>query len=245
MNTRPKRVVLKITGEALGHNGSSFDPEKINFIVNEIKSIYNLLQLAIVVGGGNIIRGSALKKNLGTTSVVADFVGMTATIMNAMVLEDCLKRAGIDAVVQSAIDAQALGETYLFKKAWSHLHKGKVLILAAGTGNAGVTTDTGAIQRAGDINADLVIKGTKVDGVYNKDPKKFPDAEFFPQLTYRDFLEKDLSGILDPSAVTQAMMGQKPIRIFNIFTAGNLKKIINGENIGTLITEKIPDSAQQ
>lgn len=231
-----KRVVLKLTGEALGQSGNSFDSEKINFIVDEIASVIGLAEIAIVVGGGNIIRGSTLKKNLGTTSVVADFVGMTATIMNANVLEDCLKRKGIDAVAQSAIRAPSLAEPYLYKKAISHLEKGRVLIFAAGTGNAGVTTDTGAIQRAGDIEADLVIKGTKVEGVFTQDPKTFPDAEFLPALTYNDFLKMDLSGILDPSAVAQAKMANKKIKIINIFKAGNLKKLLSGEEVGTTIS---------
>ena len=231
-----KRVVLKITGEALGHVGNSFDPERIHFIVQEISSVVGLVELAIVVGGGNIVRGSTLKKSLGTTAVAADFIGMTATIMNANILEDCLKRKGIDAVAQSAIHAPSLSEPYLYKKAISHLEKGRILIFAAGTGNAGVTTDTGAIQRAGDIEADLVIKGTKVNGVYTKDPKKFDDAEFLPELTYNDFLKMDLSGILDPSAVAQAKMAQKKIKIFNIFEEGNLKKLLLGESLGTTIS---------
>lgn len=231
-----KRVVLKVTGEAFGYAGNSFDSERINFIVDEIASVAKLTQLVIVVGGGNIVRGSTLKKNLHTTSVVADFIGMTATIMNANLLEDSLKQRGIEAVVQSAITAPSLAEPYLYKKAMSHMKKGRVVIFAAGTGNAGVTTDTGAIQRAGDIEADLVIKGTKVDGVYTKDPKKFKDAKFLPELTYNDFLKMDLSGILDPSAVAQAKMAEKKIKIFNIFEKGNLRKLLIGKRIGTTIS---------
>jgi len=231
-----RRVVLKITGEALGGGGTLFDPAKVEYLVEEICSVRGISQIAIVIGGGNIIRGSALKASLGTTGAVADYIGMTATIMNAMLLEDCLKRRGAEAVAVTSIPANALAEPYLFKKVIHHLERGRIVILAAGTGNAGVTTDTGAILRAGDLQADIVLKGTKVDGVYDKDPKAFRDAKLLQKLSYQDFLVKNLSKILDESAVAQAKMKGMPIKVFDLFKPGNLRALLTGQDIGSTIS---------
>jgi len=236
MKSTYKRIVLKITGEALGTRGDIFNPDSIKYLVDEVASVQPLCEIAIVVGGGNIIRGSELKERIGATSAVADYIGMTGTIMNAMLLEDAFKKRGLPAVAVTSINANALAEPYLFKKVIRHLEDKKIVILAAGTGNAGVTTDTGAILRASDLEADVVIKGTKVDGVYTKDPKKFPDAKHIPKLSYQDFLVMDLKKILDESAVAQAKMKNMPIRVFDLFRKGNLKKVLEGKKIGSLIS---------
>jgi uridylate kinase len=230
-----KRLLFKFTGEALGQNGCIFDPAKVNYLVEEIISIAHKIELAIVVGGGNIVRGTPLKEKLGLDGTVADYIGMTATIMNALLLEASLKQKHIDAVVMSSLQANALAEPWLFKKARSHLDDGRVLIIAAGTGNPGVTTDSGAVLRGSELNVDLVIKGTKVNGVYDADPLRFPKAKFLPMLRYEDFLTQNLSGILDPSAVALAQMRGVQIRVFDLFTKGNLCRIVEGEEIGSLI----------
>lgn len=231
-----QRVVLKLSGESLKGKNQVFDRQALGFLADEIRSAYQQVQLAIVIGGGNIVRGRYLTENFQTTPVTADHIGMTATILNALLLEDFLQREGIETRVLSALAIDSVSEPYVFKRAIRHLEKGRIVILAGGTGSAGVTTDTAAVLRAGDLGAQIVLKGTKVDGVYNRDPAKDQKAVFIPRLSYSKFLRMDLTGILDETAVAQAKAKGVPIRVFNIFKAGNLAKALAGEEIGSLIS---------
>jgi len=229
------RVVLKLSGEALKGKDQIFDRRTLEFLADEIRSVHSQVQLAIVIGGGNIVRGRYLTENFQTTPVVSDHIGMTATILNALLLEDFLQRKGIETRVLSALVIDSVSEPYVFKRAIRHLEKSRIIILAGGTGSAGVTTDTAAVLRAGDLGAQIVLKGTKVDGVYDRDPHKDQKAVFIPKLSYSKFLRMDLSGILDETAVAQAKAKGLPIRVFNIFQAGNLARALAGEEIGSLI----------
>ena len=212
-----KRVVLKITGEAIQGNNKIFDRKALDFLADEIKSVYKKVELAIVIGGGNIVRGKNLIKDLRTTSSTADQIGMTATIINALLLQDFLEREGLETRVLSSIDINALAEPYIIRS------------------NPGVTTDTAAILRASDIQADIIMKGTKVDGIYDSDPIKNKNAKFLKKISYHEFLEKGLSGILDRTAIAQAEMKKMPIFVFNIFKAGNLLKAVQGQVLGSRI----------
>jgi uridylate kinase len=228
--------VLKLSGEALSGKKQVFYRQALDFLADEIRSVYQSAQLAIVIGGGNIVRGRYLMENFQTTPVTADHIGMAATILNALQLEDFLQREGMDTRILSALEINAVAEPYTFKRALRHLEKGRIIILAGGTGNAGVTTDTAAVMRAGDLGAQVVFKGTKVKGVYSQDPIKNPEAVFIPKLSYSRFLRMNLTGILDETAVAQAKAKGVPIRVFNIFQAGNLARALGGEEIGSLIS---------
>ncbi|MEX2053748.1 MAG: uridine monophosphate kinase [Patescibacteria group bacterium] len=231
-----ERAVLKVSGEALKGKAHIFDRKALDFLAGEIAAVYQKVQLAVVVGGGNIVRGRYLTENFQTTPVTADHIGMTATILNALLLEDFLQRDGVETRILSALEIKSAAEPYIFKRALRHLERGRIVILAGGTGSAGVTTDTAAVLRAGDLGAQIVFKGTKVNGVYDRDPVQHSNAEFIPKLSYGKFLRMDLTGILDETAVAQAKMKGVPIRIFNIFQAGNLAKAVAGEEIGSLIS---------
>ncbi len=242
MNNAPyTRVLLKITGEALScqTEHSPFSTYAMERLVEQIKQVHEHTTLAIVVGGGNIIRGSKLIREFGIDATNADFIGMTATITNALLLEACLTAAGVCARVASSIPVHTVAEPYIFKRARRHLDHGEVLILAGGTGNSGFTTDTGAVVRASDLKMDIVMKGTKVAGVFTADPKKHTDATLIPLMSYQDFLERRLSGILDKTAVTQAEEKNMPILVFDIFEPGSLLRAISGESIGSLITSPL------
>ena len=236
MTPKYQRVVLKLSGEALKGKDQIFGRQRLEFLADEIRSVYQSVQLAIVIGGGNIVRGHYLIENFQTTPVIADHIGMTATILNASLLEDFLQREGMETRILSALRIDSVSEPYTFKRALRHLEKGRIIILAGGTGSAGVTTDTAAVLRAGDLSAQIVLKGTKVDGVYSQDPVENPKAVFIPKLSYGRFLEMELTGILDETAVAQARMKSIPIRVFNIFRSGNLAKAVAGEEIGSLIS---------
>ncbi|OGC38431.1 UMP kinase [candidate division WWE3 bacterium RBG_19FT_COMBO_53_11] len=236
MTPKYNRVVLKLSGEALNGKNQVFYRQALDFLADEIRSVYQSVQLAIVIGGGNIVRGRYLMENFQTTPVTADHIGMAATILNALQLEDFLQREGMDTRILSALEINAVAEPYTFKRALRHLEKGRIIILAGGTGSAGVTTDTAAVLRAGDLGAQIVFKGTKVDGVYSQDPIKNPEAVFIPRLSYSRFLRMNLTGILDETAVAQAKAKGVPIRVFNIFEAGNLARALGGEEIGSLIS---------
>lgn len=236
MTPKYERVVLKLSGEALSGKKQVFYRQALDFLADEIRSVYQSAQLAIVIGGGNIVRGRYLMENFQTTPVTADHIGMAATILNALQLEDFLQREGMDTRILSALEINAVAEPYTFKRALRHLEKGRIIILAGGTGNAGVTTDTAAVMRAGDLGAQVVFKGTKVKGVYSQDPIKNPEAVFIPKLSYSRFLRMNLTGILDETAVAQAKAKGVPIRVFNIFQAGNLARALGGEEIGSLIS---------
>lgn len=234
---KEKRVLLKISGESLsGQANFGLERGPLNFIAEEIVSIENLFELAIVVGGGNLIRGQKLKKEVCLQdSVVADYAGMLATIINAIILQEVLEKDfGLKTRVMSALEVPPFAELFIRRKAMSHLEKERVVILAGGIGNPDFSTDTAMILRAHEIGASMVLKGTKVEGVFDKDPKLNPDAKFMPEISYMNFLNRGLE-IVDKTAVIKAMDHNIEIRIFDIFAKGNLKKVLTDGNIGSVI----------
>ncbi|MEI7473564.1 MAG: UMP kinase [bacterium] len=234
-----KRVLIKVSGEALmGNLGFGIDPEVINNVALEIKRVHDLgVEVAIVVGGGNIFRGVQNSAKLGMEQASADYVGMLATVMNAMVLQSMLRKNNVSTRVQTAISMNEITESYTRFKAIRHLEKGRVVIFAAGTGNPFFTTDTAAALRAAEINAEVMLMAkNKVDGVYSKDPRKFDDAVKFDHLTYDDFIVKDLK-IIDTSAISLCKNSSIPIIVFNSQSEQSIEKIVTGEKIGTLIGE--------
>jgi uridylate kinase len=235
--TSYKRVLLKISGEALqGEQGYGINPDIINYIAKEIKSIRELdIEVAIVIGGGNIFRGvSKLSSGLSLDRVVGDNMGMLATVINSLALQDVLERNGVYTRVLSAIDISELAEPFIRRRATRHLEKGRAVIFAAGTGNPFFTTDTAAALRAAQIDAEVILKGTKVDGVFDADPVVKKDAFKFEEISYLDIVKNGLK-VMDSTAVTMCMENKIPIIVFNITKKGNLKKIILGEKIGTTV----------
>lgn len=237
-NKRPvyKRVVLKLTGEALqGKKGYGIDPTVTAEIAKEIKESKRLgVQMAIVIGGGNIYRGSTASGQ-GVDRIIADYMGMLATVINGLALQDALEKAGVMTRVQTAIEMQELAEPYIRRRAIRHLQKGRVLIFVAGTGNPYFSTDTAASLRAIEINADVILKATKVDGVYSADPKKHKSAKKFKSLKYIEVLNKGLK-VMDATAVSLCMDNKLPIVVFNLTKKGNIKRVIVGEKIGTIVS---------
>ncbi|MCB0308624.1 MAG: UMP kinase [Bdellovibrionales bacterium] len=236
--SRPKykRVLLKLSGEALSKDGEyGIDPNVLIRLSDEIKEIIELgVELAIVIGGGNIFRGVA-GASKGMDRSTADYMGMLATVMNSMALQDALEKRDVFTRVMSAIDMQQLCEPYIRRRANRHLEKGRVVIFAAGTGNPFFTTDTAASLRAMEIGAQVIMKATRVDGVFDRDPLKFKDAERFDKLTYIEILKRGLK-VMDSTATSLCMDHKLPILVFNMMTNGNIKRAILGEEIGTLIT---------
>jgi uridylate kinase len=230
-----KRVLLKLSGEALaGDQGYGIDPRTIITIANEVKEVVECgVQLALVIGGGNIFRGLAASSK-GMDRASADYMGMLATMINALAMQDALEKIGVDTRVQSAIAMQEVAEPYIRRRAIRHLEKGRVVIFGAGTGNPYFTTDTAASLRAMEIGADVILKGTKVDGVYSADPKKDPNAVKFSRLTYIDVLKKGLQ-VMDATATSLCMDNSLPIIVFDVTTDGNVKKVVFGEEIGTIV----------
>ncbi|MDA7986139.1 MAG: UMP kinase [Synechococcus sp. H1_metabat_bins_2.tsv.006] len=231
-----QRVLLKLSGEALmGEQGYGIDPAIVSAIAKDVAEVVAKgTQLAIVVGGGNIFRG--LKGSAaGMERATADYVGMLATVMNAITLQDGLERAGVPTRVQSAIAMQEVAEPYIRRKAMRHLEKGRVVIFGAGCGNPFFTTDTTAALRAAEINAHVVLKATKVDGVYDKDPVRFPDAVRYDHLTFQDVLANEL-GVMDATAIALCKDNTIPIVVFDLFGSGNIARAVAGEPIGTRIT---------
>ena len=229
------RVLLKLSGESLaGDQGYGIDPKTINAIAKEIREVVDQgVQLALVIGGGNIFRGLAASSE-GMDRASADYRGMLATVINSLAMQDALEKQGVSTRVQSAIAMQAVAEPYIRRRAMRHLEKGRVVIFGAGTGNPYFTTDTAASLRAMEINAQVILKGTKVDGVYSADPKKDPDATKLPELTYIDVLKKGLQ-VMDATAISLCMDNKLPIIVFDLTVAGNIKKVISGEKIGTIV----------
>lgn len=229
------RVLLKLSGESLaGQQGYGIDPETITAIAAEIREVVDQgVQLALVIGGGNIFRGLAASSR-GMDRASADYMGMLATMINSLAMQDALEKAGVATRVQSAIAMQEVAEPYIRRRAVRHLEKGRVVIFGAGTGNPYFTTDTAASLRAMEINAQVILKGTKVDGVYSADPKKDPNAERFSSLSYIDVLNKGLE-VMDATATSLCMDNKLPIIVFDLTTAGNIKKVISGEEIGTIV----------
>jgi uridylate kinase len=235
--TRPyyERVLLKLSGEALaGDQGYGIDPRTIITIANEVKEVVECgVQLALVIGGGNIFRGLAASSK-GMDRASADYMGMLATMINALAMQDALEKIGVDTRVQSAIAMQEVAEPYIRRRAIRHLEKGRVVIFGAGTGNPYFTTDTAASLRAMEIGANVILKGTKVDGVYSADPKKDPNAVKFSRLTYIDVLKKGLQ-VMDATAISLCMDNSLPIIVFDVTTDGNVKKVVFGAEIGTIV----------
>jgi uridylate kinase len=231
-----RRVLLKLSGEALmGEQGYGIDPAIVKSIANDVAEVVaGGTQLAIVVGGGNIFRG--LKGSAaGMERATADYVGMLATVMNAITLQDALERVGVPTRVQTAIDMQELAEPYIRRRAIRHLEKGRVVVFGAGCGNPFFTTDTAAALRAAEINADVVFKATKVDGVYDRDPAHYPDARRYATLTFQDVLSGELA-VMDSTAIALCKDNAIPILVFDLFGPGNIGKAVAGEPIGTSIT---------
>ena len=231
-----KRVLLKLSGEALlGKEDYGIDPDIIHRIAVEISDVSKLgIQVAVVIGGGNIFRGAGLAES-GIDRVTGDHMGMLATVVNSLALQDALESINADARVMSAVSVHDVCEDYIRRRAIRHLEKGRVVICAGGTGNPFFTTDTAAALRAIEIGADIVLKATKVDGVYSADPVKDPSAVRFDQLGYDQVIESKL-GVMDANAIVLCRGQDMPIRVFNVFDEGNLVRIMQGEPIGTLVS---------
>ena len=235
-NPTYRRVLLKISGEALmGEQNYGIDVNVARSVAEELKSVHEAgVQIAVVVGGGNIFRGvSKSAGNMDRSS--ADYIGMLATVMNAVVLQDALEKVEVHTRVMSAIDIPQLAEPFIRRRAIRHLEKGRVVIFAAGTGNPYFTTDSAAALRALEIKADIILKATKVDGIYSADPMTDATAELFNEITYRQVLEKQLR-VMDASAISLCMDNNLPIIVFNMRSAGNIKRVVTGERgVGTKV----------
>ncbi len=235
---RFKRILLKLSGEALmGPAGFGIDPATLEGIASEVAEVRALgVEVAVVIGGGNIFRGLAASAH-GMDRASADYMGMLATVMNSLALQDALERTGVNTRVLSAIEMQELCEPYIRRRAMRHLEKGRVVIFAAGTGNPYFTTDTAASLRAMEIHADVLLKATKVDGVYDRDPKKFPDAKRFHRLTYLEVLQRNLQ-VMDSTAISLCRDNKLAFVVFDLRVRGNIRRVVSGESIGTLVTDE-------
>ena len=234
-----QRVLLKLSGEALmGSKPYGIDPAIVQSIAKDVSTVVDKgTQLAIVVGGGNIFRG--LKGSAaGMDRATADYVGMLATVMNAITLQDGLERSGVPTRVQTAIEMKEVAEPYIRRKAIRHLEKGRVVVFGGGCGNPFFTTDTTAALRAAEINADVVFKATKVDGVYNKDPKCFSDATRYEKLSFQEVLSREIA-VMDSTAIALCKDNNIPIVVFNLFEKGNISRAVDGEPIGSRIGNPI------
>ena len=231
-----QRILLKLSGEALmGGQGFGVDPGVAHRIASEVHEVHALgVQLAIVVGGGNFIRGVAASAN-GIDRVVADHMGMLSTVINALALQDAIEKSGSPTRVVTAIEMREIAEPFIRRRVTRHLEKGRVVVLAGGTGNPYFSTDTAAALRAMEIKAEVVLKATKVDGVYDSDPKKNPDAKRYDQISYIDVLSRGL-GVMDTTAISMCMDNNLPIIVFNLNVPGNLKRVVLGEKIGSRVS---------
>ena len=237
MRARPQRILLKISGELLaGEAGHGIDEEVLSDLADEVRDVHTLgVQIGIVLGGGNIFRGLAGSAR-GMDRVAADHMGMLATVINSLSLQHFLEKRGLFTRVLSAIQMDQVCEPWIRRRAVRHLEKGRIVVMAAGTGNPYFTTDTAAVLRAIEVGADVVLKGTKVDGVYSGDPKKQPGATFFPRIGYMDILNQDLK-VMDSTAISLCRDNRLPLIVFNVGVRGNLVKIVNGEPVGTVVGE--------
>lgn len=229
-----KRVLLKLSGEALaGSQGYGIDPKVVDDLAEELEDVVRGVELCIVVGGGNIFRGMAGAAE-GMDRSQADYIGMLATVMNSLALQEAFERHGIETRVQSAINMQQVSEPFIRRKAERHLEKGRVVIFAAGSGNPYFTTDTAAALRACEMNCELLMKATKVDGVYDKDPAKNADAVKFDHISYKEVLARDLH-VMDAAATSLCMDNNLPIMVFNLDGKGNIAAALRGEAVGTVV----------
>jgi len=235
-----KRVLVKFSGEALaGKNGFGIDTSILKFIADEIKSLVNNgIEVGIVIGGGNIIRGVSAAKDGIIKRTSGDYMGMLATVINSVAMQEALEHVGMDVRVQSAIKMEAISETFIVRRAQRHLEKGRIVIFAAGTGNPFFTTDTAATLRAIEINADMIIKATKVDGVYDKDPNKFLDAQKINELTYERAMDDNIK-VMDDTSIALAKDNDLPIVVCNMFEKNNLLSIVNGNYDTCSIVKKL------
>ena len=232
-----KRVLLKLSGEALlGEKTFGIDRNFTDYLATEIKEVHELgLEIAAVVGGGNIFRGVS-DTALGMDRVSADHMGMLATVINGIALQDALERAGVYTRVLSAIEMREVAEPYIRRRAIRHMEKGRVVVFAGGTGNPYFSTDTAAALRAMECKADIILKGTRVDGIYDADPLKNPKARKFDRLTYLEVLQRGLK-VMDTTAISMCMDHQLPIIVYDLRRKGNLRRIVTGEKLGTLVKE--------
>jgi uridylate kinase len=233
--TKYKRVLLKLSGEALmGNKGFGIDPDVVRGMAAEIKDVHSLgVQIAVVIGGGNIFRGLAASAQ-GFDRISADHMGMLATVMNALALQDALEKMEVFTRVQSAIEMREVAEMFIRRRAIRHLEKGRVVIFAAGTGNPYFSTDTTAALRAMEIKAEVILKATKVDGIYDADPMKVATARMYSEITYIDVLTQGLA-VMDSTAISLCKDNRVPIIVFNIRTKGNIRRVIEGEKVGSLV----------
>lgn len=230
------RILLKLSGESLmGPEGFGISLEVTQKIAQEVREIHDLgIEISIVIGGGNIYRGLSSEER-GIDRATGDYMGMLATIMNAMALQSALEKAGVHTRVQSAIAMHQLVEPYIRRRAIRHLEKKRIVIFAAGTGNPFFTTDTAASLRAVEVRAEVILKATKVDGVYDKDPQKYPDAKRYDKLAFLDALNQGLK-VMDSTSISLCMDNKMPIIVFDLFKRGNIKKVVMGETIGTRVS---------
>jgi len=230
-----RRVLLKLSGESfMGNLSSGIDPEVVEVVAGEIREVAAIgVQLGIVIGGGNIFRGmTASAKGMDRTT--ADYMGMLATVINSLALQSALEHVGVPTRVQTAIEMREIAEPFIQRRAVRHLEKGRVVIFAAGTGNPYFTTDTAATLRAVEIKADIILKATKVDGVYDRDPVKYADAVMYKKISYTEVLAKNLK-VMDASAISLCRDNGLPLNVFNLQKAGNIKRVICGEPVGTMV----------
>ncbi len=232
-----RRILLKVSGEGLaGKQGFGLDAATMDFYAEEILAVRKLgVEVAVVVGGGNFFRGDS-EAARGIERSTADHMGMLATVINSLALQSVLENHGMDTRVMSAIEMKAVCESYIRRRAVRHMEKGRVVIFGGGTGNPYFSTDTAAALRGFEIGADIIMKATKVDGVYNKDPKKHPDAEMYDTITYMDVVDQRLKA-MDTTATTMCMENNMPIIVFNFLEEGNLKRVVLGEKVGTTVKE--------
>ncbi|MEO0453516.1 MAG: UMP kinase [Verrucomicrobiota bacterium] len=231
-----KRIVLKLSGEVLTDGTEPIDSKVTRDIAKQVKEISDMgVEVALVIGGGNIWRGLT-KQHEGMDRTTADYMGMLATVINGLALQDSLESIGVLTRVQTALEIKAVAEPFIRRRAVRHFEKGRVVIFVAGTGNPYFSTDTAAALRASEINADVILKATKVDGVYDKDPKQFKDAKRYTELTYSEALRKRLK-VMDSTAFSLCMENEVPIIVFDVFRKGNLKRVACGESVGTIVRE--------
>lgn len=231
-----RRILLKLSGEALGGpEGQGIDPEAVHQMAEQIREVRALgVQVVVVLGGGNIFRGLTGSQK-GIERATADYMGMLATVINALALQDALEQLGVPTRVQSAITMHQIAEPFIRRRAVRHLEKGRVVIFGGGTGNPYFSTDTAAALRANEIGAEVILKATKVDGIYDRDPKVYPDARRFDRITYLEALQRQLK-VMDSTAFSLCMDNKMPIIVFDLFKSHNLKKVVLGQKVGTLVT---------